>query len=60
MIRWHLEIGNVVIPKSVTPERIESNFDVFDFHLSASEIEAVDALDAGARQGPDPAEFNRV
>jgi 2,5-diketo-D-gluconate reductase A len=59
VIRWHLQIGNVVIPKSVTPERIEENFGVFDFHLSASEVEAIDALDAGGRTGPDPDEFNR-
>ena len=60
VIRWHLEIGNVVIPKSVTPERIEANFDVFGFELSPAEIEAIDALDSGARQGPDPDEFNRT
>lgn len=59
VIRWHLQLGNVVIPKSVTPERIEENFDVFDFHLSASEMEAIEALDAGTRTGPDPDEFMR-
>jgi 2,5-diketo-D-gluconate reductase A len=59
VIRWHLEIGNIVIPKSVTPERIEQNFDVFDFHLSPAQIEAIDALDAGHRTGPDPDEFNK-
>ena len=57
VIRWHLEVGNVVIPKSVTPERIEQNFDVFDFHLSPSEIEAIEALDTGQRIGPDPDTF---
>jgi 2,5-diketo-D-gluconate reductase A len=59
VIRWHLQLGNVVIPKSVTPERIEQNFDVFDFELSDDELEAIDALDAGRRTGPDPDTFVR-
>jgi 2,5-diketo-D-gluconate reductase A len=58
VVRWHLQIGNVVIPKSVTPERIEQNFDVFDFHLSEREMAAIEALDAGERTGPDPATFD--
>jgi len=57
VIRWHLQLGNVVIPKSVTPERIEQNFDVFDFELSAGEMAAIEALDAGHRTGPDPDTF---
>jgi 2,5-diketo-D-gluconate reductase A len=59
IIRWHIQIGNVVIPKSVTPERIEENFDVFDFQLSGAEMEAIKALDAGTRIGPDPDTFVR-
>jgi 2,5-diketo-D-gluconate reductase A len=59
VIRWHLQLGNVVIPKSVTPERIEENFDVFDFHLSESEMAAIESLDAGERTGPDPDTFVR-
>jgi len=59
VIRWHLQIGNVVIPKSVTPERIEENFDVFDFHLAGGEMEAIEALDSGERIGPDPDTFVR-
>ena len=57
VIRWHLQLGNVVIPKSVTPERIEQNFDVFDFELSDAEMGAIEALDAGHRTGPDPDTF---
>ena len=59
VIRWHLQLGNVVIPKSVTPERIEKNFDVFDFHLSDGEMEAIEGLDAGRLIGPDPETFVR-
>ena len=59
MIRWHLQLGNVVIPKSVTPERIIENFDVIDFTLSAKEMAAIDELDAGERTGPDPDTFIR-
>jgi 2,5-diketo-D-gluconate reductase A len=59
VIRWHLQIGNVVIPKSVTPKRIEENFDVFGFELSAAEMQAIDELDAGERTGPDPDTFVR-
>ena len=59
VIRWHLQLGNVVIPKSVTPERIEQNFDVLDFELSSAEMESIEALDQGMRTGPDPDTFIR-
>lgn len=59
IIRWHLQIGNVVIPKSVTPSRIRENIDVFDFGLSEQELESLAALDAGRRIGPDPNTFVR-
>jgi 2,5-diketo-D-gluconate reductase A len=60
VIRWHLQLGNVVIPKSVTPERIVENFDVFGFELDDSEMAAIEALDSGERTGPDPDEFDRT
>jgi 2,5-diketo-D-gluconate reductase A len=59
VIRWHLQLGCVVIPKSVTPKRIDENFDVFDFHLAPTEMEQMEALDAGDRTGPDPDTFVR-
>ncbi len=59
VLRWHLQLGTIVFPKSATLERIEENLDVFDFHLSAAEMEAIEALDAGARIGPDPDVFVR-
>jgi 2,5-diketo-D-gluconate reductase A len=59
VIRWHLQLGNVVIPKSVTPARIEQNFDVFDFELTDAEMESIEGLDRGERTGPDPATFVR-
>ncbi len=59
VIRWHVQVGNVVIPKSVTPERIEQNLAVFDFHLTEPEMASIEALDAGDRIGPDPDTFIR-
>jgi diketogulonate reductase-like aldo/keto reductase len=58
VIRWHLELGNVVIPKSVTPARIRENFDVFDIDLDAEDVEAISALDSDSRTGPNPESFN--
>ena len=58
ILRWHLQIGNVVIPKSVTPERIRENFELFDFALSEDDMAAIERLDAGERVGPDPATFD--
>ena len=59
ILRWHLQHGNVVIPKSTTPERIVSNFDVFDFELTDEQMERIDALSKDdGRLGPDPADFN--
>jgi len=58
VLRWHVELGNVVFPKSMTPSRIEENIDIFDFELSAEEVERIEALDRGMRTGPDPDTFN--
>ena len=57
VLRWHIQLGNVVIPKSATPSRIEENFRIFDFELSDSEMETIKALDDGGRIGPDPKTF---
>ena len=58
ILRWHLQIGNVVIPKTATPERIRENFEVFDFSLSEDDMAAIERLDTGERTGPDPSSFN--
>jgi diketogulonate reductase-like aldo/keto reductase len=58
ILRWHLQIGNVVIPKSATPERMRENFEIFDFELSEDDMAALERLDTGERIGPDPATFN--
>jgi len=54
MLRWHLQQLRSAIPKSVRPERIAENFDIFDFELTASELAEIDSLDTGVRGGPDP------
>jgi 2,5-diketo-D-gluconate reductase A len=61
VLRWHLQLGDVVIPKSVTPSRIKENFEVFDFELGRDEMDEIGSLrrDDG-RIGPDPAHFNYV
>ncbi len=59
ILRWHLQLGNVVFPRSVRPERLEENIDIFDFHLSEREMDAIATLDTGERTGPDPDVFVR-
>jgi 2,5-diketo-D-gluconate reductase A len=58
ILRWHLDLGNVVIPKSVTPSRIAENFDVFGFALDDDDLAAFTPLDRSERTGPDPVAFN--
>ena len=58
ILRWHLQVGNVVIPKSVTPSRIAENFDLFGFELDDDDLAAFVPLDRSERTGPDPVEFN--
>jgi 2,5-diketo-D-gluconate reductase A len=59
MLRWHLQQGRQVIPKSVTPSRIAENFEVFDFELTTDQLTAVDGLDTGIRGGPEPEAITR-
>jgi 2,5-diketo-D-gluconate reductase A len=54
MIRWHLQLGNVVIPKTITPSRIKENFEVFDFRLDNDDMAAIADLETGTRTGGDP------
>jgi len=57
IIRWHIQLGNAVIPRSVKPARQAENLDVFDFELTDDEMTAISSLDAGLRTGPDPSVF---
>ena len=62
VLRWHIERGRIVFPKSVTPERIRENLELFDFELEPGDAEAIDELDKGeqGRNGPHPAQFDLV
>ncbi len=57
VLRWHIQLGSIVFPKSVTPDRIRENIDIFDFELSADEIGTISALNRNERTGPDPDKF---
>jgi 2,5-diketo-D-gluconate reductase A len=54
VLRWHIERGDIIFPKSVTPERIKENFEIFDFELSAADVESIALLNRNERTGPDP------
>lgn len=58
VLRWHVQQGRIVIPKSVTPSRIRENLAIFDFALSPEEMAAIDALESDGRTGPHPDHFN--
>ena len=58
MLRWHLQQGRQAIPKSVTPSRIQQNFEIYDFELSPEDLAVLDALDRGVRGGPEPEDIN--
>jgi 2,5-diketo-D-gluconate reductase A len=62
VLRWHIQHGNIVFPKSVTPERIRENFEIFDFELESGDVEQIDGLDRGegGRTGPNPERFDYV
>jgi 2,5-diketo-D-gluconate reductase A len=59
-LRWHIQRGDIVFPKSVTRERVEENFRIFDFELNGEDMAQITALDRGERTGPDPETFNYV
>jgi 2,5-diketo-D-gluconate reductase A len=57
ILRWHIQLGNIVFPKSSTPARIKENIDIFDFQLSEDDVRAIANLDKGKRRGPNPDNF---
>jgi 2,5-diketo-D-gluconate reductase A len=62
VLRWHIQRGDIVFPKSVTPERIQANFELFDFELGDADMDAISGLDKGesGRRGPNPDTFDYV
>ena len=58
VIRWHIELGNLVIPKTANPDRLLENISVFDFSLDGEDMAAIATLETGLRTGPNPEEFN--
>jgi 2,5-diketo-D-gluconate reductase A len=60
VLRWHIERGDIIFPKSVTPSRIKENFDIFGFELSGGDVAEISALNKNQRTGPDPDKFDRV
>ena len=60
VLRWHLQLGNIVFPKSTTRSRVQENFEIFDFELSDADMALISALNKDERTGPNPDEFNRI
>jgi 2,5-diketo-D-gluconate reductase A len=62
VLRWHIQRGDIVFPKSVTPQRVKENFEIFDFELSPDDVEAISELDRGesGRRGPNPDQFDHI
>ncbi|HTZ45050.1 MAG TPA: aldo/keto reductase [Jatrophihabitans sp.] len=60
VLRWHLQLGNIVFPKSVTPARMRENFEIFDFELTDAELGLISALNRNERTGPDPETFDYI
>ena len=62
VLRWHIQRGDIVFPKSVTPQRVKENFEVFDFTLDDADMNALSALDKGeaGRTGPNPDDFDYI
>ena len=60
VLRWHVQRGDIVFPKSVTPARMQENFEIFDFELGAADMDAITALNRNERTGPDPDTFDYV
>ena len=58
VLRWHIQRGDIVFPKSVTPDRIRENIDIFDFELPADDVEDITLLNKNERTGPDPDKFD--
>ena len=60
VLRWHIQLGNIVFPKSTTPSRVKENFEIFDFELSDGDMSLISALNKDERTGPNPDEFNHI
>jgi 2,5-diketo-D-gluconate reductase A len=60
VLRWHIDRGDIIFPKSISPERIKENIDIFDFELSGEDVAAISALNRDARIGPDPETFDHI
>jgi 2,5-diketo-D-gluconate reductase A len=60
VLRWHVQLGNIIFPKSTTPSRVQENFEIFDFELSDADVALISALNKDERTGPNPDEFNYI